>query len=124
MMSASFLSVTFLSWPKSLLSNVTPFRRRAAQVRRERCVCALTMLGRPSKHKPDHQILQAKRMFHWRAWDHFFGLHTTRLERISVEQDEVVGALDSSPRCLLLCLSFAPRSSSGLRGASDRSARC
>ena len=123
-MMSSFLSVSFLSWPKSLLSNVTPFRHRAAQVRRDRCVCALSMFWRPSTHKPDHQILQAKRMFHWRAWDHLFGLHTTRLESISVEQDEVVGAVDSPLRCLLLFLSFAPRSSSGLRGASDRSARC
>ena len=43
MMSASLRSVNFLSWPRSLLCNVSPLRSRVAQVRRDRCVGAVSM---------------------------------------------------------------------------------
>ena len=84
------------------------------------------------------------------AQDHFFSLHTTRLERIFVKKNELVRTLvnvefvprqllqspgsvtlilgvashdKSPPRCLLLCLSSTLHPSTGLRGTSGRSVR-
>ena len=49
------------------------------------------MFGPPPEQRP---ILQARANIALTSpGSHFFGLHTTRLERIFVEQDELVGAL-------------------------------
>ena len=45
---------------QQLFCNVASLRRRVAQVRRDGCVRAVPMFGRPFAPRRDHQVLQAK----------------------------------------------------------------
>ena len=56
---------------QQLLGNVAPLRCRVAQVRRDGCVRAVSLLRRSPEHCLKQKVFQAERVLHRRALDFF-----------------------------------------------------
>ena len=87
MMSASFSTATFLIWPNSCLATSRLFA--VAQIRRDGCVRAVSLLRRSPEPCLKQKVFQAEGVLHRRALDFFLDFHTLGFKGALVVSDEL-----------------------------------